>query len=97
MLMNLFQGRKHFTGLITKLLTGRENNARLLLLVDVCKVNICDVAPARAAGTSSGRHFFLRRLRIYFYFRLRTGPFRHPILPRKEEGRVSQPKQEQQR
>lgn len=46
---------------------SRKNKARLLLLVDVCQVNIGDVAPAGAAGTSSG-HLLLRWLRVYFYF-----------------------------
>lgn len=91
LLMNHFQGRKHFTGLISKLLTGRGNNAGLLLLVDVGQVNVCDVAPARAAGTSSGCHLLLRWLGVDFYLRLGAGPLRHPILTRKEQGRVSQP------
>lgn len=54
------------------------------------------MTPTWATGTSSSSHFFFRWLRIYFYFRLRTGSFRDTILTRKEEGRKSQPKQDQQ-
>lgn len=66
-LIDFLQGREYFMGLITNTFTITQSNTRLSLLVDVCKVNVCHVAPAGAAGTSSGRHFFLRWLRIYFY------------------------------